>query len=136
MSFLLDTNVLSEAMRPKSDPRVSNWFANTSEVEIFISVLSIGEVRRGIEKLDPSPRRDKLEGWIDRDVISGREHRLLPISLAVAERWGRLLAEVGRSLPVVYSLIAATALHHDLKLVTRNRRDFAIPGLIVVNPWD
>lgn len=82
------------------------------------------------------PKQQTLQLWIDVELVAELGHRLLPISLAVAERWGWLLAEVGRSLPVVDSLIAATALHHDLKLVTRNRRDFAIPGLVVINPWD
>jgi predicted nucleic acid-binding protein len=102
----------------------------------FLSVLSLGEVRHGVERLPVGARQEQLRVWLENDLQSVFEGRLLPVTFAIAERWGRLRAEVRRSVPAVDSLLAATALHHDLRLVTRNEKDFAkFPGLAVVNPW-
>ena len=136
MSYLLDTNAISEASRPKPNARVMRWLNQLRIDEQYLSVLTFGEIRNGIERLKDGPRREALRLWLDRDLQARFGARLLPVTAPVADRWGRLRAEVGRSVPAIDSLLAATALHHDLRLVTRNEQDFArYPGLIVVNPW-
>ena len=95
----------------------------------------MGEIRKGIESLIDRKRREKLRLWLDHELSGWFEGRVLRIDLAVADRWGRLLAEIGRPVPTVDSLLAATALHHDLRLVTRNAKDFYYPGFEVIDPW-
>lgn len=136
MSYLIDTNVVSELARPKPDPRVVAWFGRAPYATLHLSVLSFGELRAGVERLQPAARRERLRTWLEQDLPAWFGDRLLPISTAVADRWGRLVAEHRRPLPAVDSLLAATALHHDLRLVTRNVADFGFPGLAVVNPWE
>ncbi|MDA8088860.1 MAG: type II toxin-antitoxin system VapC family toxin, partial [Nitrospiraceae bacterium] len=102
---------------------------------LFISVLTLGEIRKGVEALADKKRKERLRLWLERELPVWFEDRVLPVDLAVAERWGRLLAEVGRPVPTIDSLLAATALHYELRLVTRNSRDFDYPGLEVINPW-
>lgn len=135
MSYLLDTNVLCELARIRPSERVLEWFRRTPDTALHLSVLSLGEVRRGVERLAAGPRRERLRGWLERDLPARFAERLLPVTADVADRWGRLLAEAGRPAPAVDSLLAATALHHDLRFVTRNERDFRFAGLVVVNPW-
>ncbi len=136
MSYLLDTNVLSELVRRKPDATVLRWFQGTPEERLHLSVLSLGELRFGIEMAKGGARRERLRVWLERDLPDRCSERLLSITPAVADRWGRLLAEVGRSVPAIDSLLAATALAHGLRMVTRNVRDFRFPGLQVVNPWE
>lgn len=136
MNFLVDTNAISELRRKRPDPRVLAWFASMADECLYFSVLGVGEIRRGIEKLAVSEQRSLLLTWLEHELIPWFGERLLAIDLAVAERWGRLLAEAGRPLPTVDSLLAATALVHDLTVVTRNATDFALPGVRVLNPWE
>jgi predicted nucleic acid-binding protein len=136
VSYLLDTNVISELVRPRPQAAVLDWFADTPNEALFLSVLTLGEIRKGVEKLNDAPRREKLRVWLEHDLRDWFGARILPVDAAVADRWGRLLAEAGRPLPSIDSLLAATALHHELRLVSRNARDFAYPGLVVVNPWE
>lgn len=136
MNYLLDTNVLSEPMRPRPDRRVKGWVQAVPESSLYISVLSVGEIRRGVEELPAGPRRTRLATWLDVDLPEWFEARLLPVTVEVADRWGRLLAEVGRPVPAVDSLLAATALHHGMVVVTRDVEDFRFPALTVINPWD
>ncbi|GIW52047.1 MAG: ribonuclease VapC [Gemmatimonadales bacterium] len=135
MSYLLDTNVISELARSKPSPRVTKWFRGIPDEALHVSVLTLGEIRKGIERLPAGTRREKLRLWLETDLTQWFEDRILPIDQGVADRWGRLLAEVGRSVPAVDSLLAATALHHELRFVTRNKADFDFPGLEVVDPW-
>ncbi len=135
MSFLLDTNVVSEAVRRNPDKAVIAWLDQVPGEALFISVLTLGEISKGIEALTDKKRREKLRIWFDHELPGWFEERVLPVDLAVADRWGRLLAEVRRSVPTIDSLLAATALHHDLRLVTHNVKDFDYPGLEVINPW-
>lgn len=136
MSYLLDTNVISEHTRPRPNANVVAWLRTLPIEEQFLSVLSVGEIRNGIERLDDERKRERLRLWLERDLHGLFGDRLLAITARIADRWGRLRAQVGRSVPTVDSLLAATALQHDLRLVTRNERDFlAYPGLVVVNPW-
>jgi len=138
VSYLIDTNVISELVRPKPDAAVLDWFSRTPDEALFLSALTLGEIRKGVEKLtspEEAPRREKLRLWLEHDLRDWFGPRILPIGPDVADHWGRLLAQAGRPVPAIDSLLAATALHHDLRLVTRNTRDFDYAGLEVINPW-
>jgi hypothetical protein len=135
MSYLLDTNVISELVRPKPAKIVLEWFENIPSEALHISVLTLGEIRKGIEQMPDGMRREKLRLWLEHDLIDWFSTRVLQVDMPVADRWGRLLALAGRPLPSIDSLLAATALHHELRLVTRNQKDFNYPGLEVINPW-
>ncbi|MDA8171667.1 MAG: type II toxin-antitoxin system VapC family toxin [Nitrospiraceae bacterium] len=135
MSYLLDTNVVSETIRRQPNKLVIGWLEQIPAEALFVSVLTIGEIRKGVEGLADKKRREKLRLWLEHELPAWFEGRVLPVDLAVAERWGRLLAQAGRPVPTIDSLLAATALHCDLRLVTRNAGDFDYPGLEVINPW-
>jgi hypothetical protein len=135
MSYLLDTNIISETIRLQPNKLVMGWLQQIPGEAIFVSVLTLGEIRKGIERLTDKKRREKLRLWLEHELPAWFEWRVLPVDIAVADRWGRLLAQAGRSVPTIDSLLAATALHHELRLVTRNARDFDYPGLEVINPW-
>jgi toxin FitB len=135
LSYLVDTNVLSELARARPAASVLAWFAGVAETQIYLSVLSLGELRRGVERLPAGRKQEGLRRWLEHSLPERFEARVLPIDLAVSERWGRLCAESVRTLPAIDGLLAATALCHDLRIVTRNERDFADIGVTVVNPW-
>lgn len=136
MSYLLDTNILSELTKPKPNPRVLAWFAATPSDALHISVITLGELRSGVERMPDSKRRESIRLWLEQTLADWLGDRALPVSAAVADRWGRLNAQVKRPLPAIDSLLAATALTHNLRIVTHNTRDFALPGVDVVDPWD
>jgi predicted nucleic acid-binding protein len=134
MPFLLDTNVISEIRKPSPDARVEEWFALIFPDDLFLSVLVVGELRQGVQSLarrDPVQARS-LEHWL-RELVESFHDRLAPITVGIADRWGRL--NVPDPLPVIDGLLAATALEHDWTLVTRNVSDFAASGARVLNPW-
>ena len=133
--FLLDTNVVSELVRPRPDSKVTAWVAATDEELLFLSVMTFGEIRKGIALLKDPARRAALEAWLDRDLTLRFDRRILPIDHAVADRWGQLSAASSGPLPVIDGLMAATALHHNLTLVTRNTKDVAGTGVTLFNPW-
>jgi predicted nucleic acid-binding protein len=139
LGFLLDTNVISDLMKPRPNRRVTEWIDATSEELLHLSVITIGEVRKGIDLLnDAEPKRAALQSWLDRDVRVRFAGRLLVFDDAVAERWGQLeaLAKKRRlTLPTVDAQLAATALHHGLTFVTRNTADIAPTGVPIFNPW-
>ena len=135
MSYLLDTNILSELRRKAPNAGVVEWCSRRPTSTLFLSVLTLGELRKGVERLVDEPRRTRLVDWLEGEVPACFSGRVLDIDAAVADCWGRLLAKAGRPLPAVDSLLAATAIHHELSLVTRNSRDFELPGLTVINPW-
>jgi len=137
--FLLDTNVLSEIVRPKPHSGVVQWVDSTDESLLYISVLTLGEIRKGITLLPEGRRRVALESWLDHDLVVRFSSHILPVDLAVAERWGRLAGSKAAKkspLPVIDGLLAATALHHNLTLVTRDSNHAAITGVDVFNPWE
>jgi predicted nucleic acid-binding protein len=134
--FLLDTNTVSELQRKHPSQAVLDWFAATDDHRLHFSVLSIGEIRKGIEKLEQGMKRAALGDWLEQVLLPWFGPRLLPVDLAVAERWGRLCVEAGRPLPTIDSLLAATALAHGSTLVTRNLSDFYLPIVYAVDPWD
>lgn len=136
--FLLDTNVISELIRPRPDAKVAAWISSTDENLLSLSVLTFGEIRKGIAALPATARRARLEAWLDHDLALRFAGRILPVDQPVADRWGRLSAEVASKrmvLPVVDGLLAATALHHNLTLVTRNSRDIEPTSVPFFNPW-
>lgn len=135
MSYLLDTNVISETVRPRPDKQVLDWFDKTPDDALHVSVLTLGEIRKGIEKMAQTEHRERLRIWLEHNLPDWFEDRILPVDNHVAERWGVLSAELGRTPPAIDSLLAATALHHGLRLVTRNEQDFDFPSLEVINPW-
>lgn len=135
MSYLIDTNILSELSRKSPNAAVVEWFAERPAGRLHLSVLSLGEIRKGIESLPSGKRKSRLVDWLETELPAFFGERVLPVDIQVADRWGRLVAQVGRPVPAIDSLLAATALHHDLALVTRNVRDFAYPGLEIINPW-
>ena len=135
MSFLLDTNVVSEIARPRPDKAVLAWFDSVGDERLYLSVLSLGEIRKGVDRLPPSERRARLTAWLEQDLPGWFGPRLLPIDGPVADRWGRVLAASERSLPAIDSLLAATALVHGLALVTRNLADFEGTGVTLIDPW-
>jgi len=135
MSYLLDTNILSELVRQKPEKSVIEWVQAIPTEHLYISVLTLGELRHGAEKLSERKRKETLSLWLENDLRTWFQNRVLAISSDVADKWGHLLAKMKRPLPVVDSLLAATALHHDLKVVTRNEKDFSYPGLEIINPF-
>jgi predicted nucleic acid-binding protein len=136
--FLLDTNVISELTRPQPESRVTDWLGSIDETQLYLSVLSLGEIRRGVSALAPGHRRTRLENWLVTELPVRFAGRLLPIDAAIADRWGQvagLAQSRGKPLPVIDGLLAATALCHDLKIATRNVQDFLIPGVLSFDPW-
>ena len=137
--FLLDTNIISELVKPKPEANVTEWVENTDESLLYLSVLTLGEIRRGIAALPQSRRRATLEAWLDKDLRARFEGRLLVIEQEVADRWGLLTAAARNSgivLPVIDALLAATALEHNLTLVTRDTGQIPSMGVAVFNPWE
>lgn len=135
MSYLIDTNVLSELRRKSPDPGVVSWFSQRPPTTLHLSVLTLGEIRKGIEGVGDEVRKQTLIDWLETDLPTFFTGRILDVNGAVADRWGRLVAAAGRPLPTIDSLLAATALEHDLVLVTRNTKDFAGLPVEVFNPW-
>lgn len=136
MSYLIDTNVLSELRNRKADANVVTWMHARPRQSLYLSVLSLGEIRKGIEGVADPAFRQMLTDWLDVQLPNYFIGRVLDIDAAVADRWGRLQASAKRTLPVIDGLLAATALEHDLTLVTRNSKDFIGLGVQLLNPWD
>ncbi|MEA2115251.1 MAG: type II toxin-antitoxin system VapC family toxin [Thermodesulfobacteriota bacterium] len=134
MSYLIDTVVLSELRKKNRSKRVVNWFRSTRSVDIFLSVVTIGEIERGIKQQQRNNEEfsQELAKWLD-GILLHYTDRILPVSINVARRWGTLSAEIGNSGADI--LIAATALEHGLSVVTRNQRHFTPTGVPVVNPF-
>jgi predicted nucleic acid-binding protein len=139
LSFLLDTNVVSEWVRLRPDAKVVAWLAEADEDQVFMSVVSFAELRRGVELLPAGPRREGLERWVVDDLAARFDGRVLDIDPRVADAWGRITARAkgaGRSLGAMDAFFAATAETHQLTLVTRNVRDFEGLGISVLNAWE
>jgi predicted nucleic acid-binding protein len=136
--FLLDTNCVSELVRVKPEPRVLKWMEAADEGMLYLSVLTLGEIRKGVAALPQDRRRTRLEAWLEVELQERFSGRTLPIDAAVADRWGLLAAEArrkGKALAVIDGLLAATALHYNLTVVSRNAGDFSIAQVPVLNPW-
>jgi len=139
MTFLLDTCVISELVRPRPDEKVVRWVDSVDERKLFLSALTLGELEKGIAKLTDSPRKTELRGWLEHDLAERFSGRILPIDTEVAVVWGKTQGEAeraGMKLPVIDSLLAATAKVHRLTLATRNVADFDRCDATVFNPWE
>ena len=137
--FLADTNIPSELTRPNPDARVVAFLAGIEKERLYLNVLTLGEIRKGVASLADGNRRRLLEEWIQSTLKPWFANRILPVTEQIVDRWGLLAAEAkrrGEALPVVDGLIAATALEHDLTLLTRNVRDFSGTGVSILNPWE
>jgi len=137
--FLLDTNVISELVRPQPARRVTEWMEAADEDLLYLSVLTLGEIRKGAALLAQGKRRTHLETWLDVELPGRFSNRVLPIDAAVADRWGLLASEArrrGKPLAVIDGLLAATAIHHNLTVVSRNAIDFMDAQVQVLNPWE
>jgi predicted nucleic acid-binding protein len=137
--FLLDTNCISEIVRVKLEPRVMDWMEAVDEALLYLSVLTLGEIRKGLAGLPQSKRRTQLETWLEVELQARFSGRILPIDGAVADRWGLLAAEAkrkGKALSTIDGLLAATALRHNLTIVSPNVSDFTNTQVPVLNPWD
>jgi tRNA(fMet)-specific endonuclease VapC len=138
VSYLLDTCVISEFVARQPSQAVLAWLDAVPEDQLYLSVLTLGELKRGVERLAESPRRQALHDWLHGELVDRFEGRLLPLDTAVMLTWGALIARLekrGRLLPAIDSLVAATALQANLALVTRNVRDFEATDVRLVNPW-
>jgi toxin FitB len=137
--FLLDTNIISELVKPRPEPAVVRWVEEIDEDLMYLSVLTLGEIRKGVAALPHAARRVELEAWLESDLRLRFSKRILPIDEDIASRWGALAGQAqkdGRGLPVIDGLLAATAIHHNLTLVTRNTSDIASTGALLFNPWE
>jgi toxin FitB len=138
MRFLLDTNVISEGLKPRPNPGVTAWGLQQSAQDLFVSALSFGEIRRGVELRFHDARRARIDDWLSNILPIQFRGRILPVDEEVALEWGRISAQgqqQGRVLPAVDGLLVATALVHGMTLVTRNERDCAGRGVPTLNPW-
>lgn len=138
MSYLLDTSVVSELIKPTPHSGVLDWLKGCDEDELFLSVLTIGEIEKGIAKLGDARRKARLVNWVRKDLIVRFGTRLLPVDVEVAARWGTINGQserLGQSLPVIDSMIAATCLVRKLVAASRNRVDFERCGVECFDPW-
>jgi len=136
--FLLDTNCISELVRPQPELRVLEWIEATDEAMLYLSVLTVGEIRKGLAGLPQGKRRTQLETWLAVELQARFAGRILPIDAAIANRWGLIAAEArrrGTAVSVIDGLLAATALDRNLTVVSRNARDFTSAQVPVLNPW-
>ena len=139
MSFLIDTNVLSEWIKPRPNAGVIAWLHETDEDRTFLSVITLTELRYGIERMPAGNRRDRLDDWMVNELPLRFEGRILPVDPAIADACGRVVARseaAGRRMEVADALIAATAHVHRLTVVTRNTSDFEAAVTNILNPWD
>jgi toxin FitB len=136
--FLLDTNVISELIKPRPEPKVTEWIDATHEELLFLSVLTLGEIRKGVVLLPRSARRTALDAWLSKELPLRFSDRILTVDQEVADRWGHLYGLTGSrgvQVSVIDGLLAATAIQHNLTLVTRDTRDVAATGVQLFNPW-
>ncbi|BAY41558.1 plasmid stability protein StbB homolog (plasmid) [Nostoc sp. NIES-2111] len=138
MNYLLDTCLISELVVKQPNQQVIDWLDAQVPQTLYLSVITIGEIAKGINKLQASKRKDSLLTWLNETLPNRFESRILNIDASTMVLWGNLVGQLelsGRPLPVMDSLIAAIALRHSLSLVTRNENDFAPTGVVIFNPW-
>lgn len=139
MKYLVDTCVISELIKKQPNPKIVQWLAKVEESSLFMSVLTIGEIHKGIEKLPESRKKEKLHDWVRYDLEERFQNRILDFDLQTAVIWGRIQAHSelsGKAMPAIDGLIAATGLSYDLAVVTRNSTDMEISGVTLINPWE
>jgi predicted nucleic acid-binding protein len=138
MAFLLDTNLISEWVKPQPNPGAITWLAGIDEDRVFLSVVTLAELRSGVERLVAGARRARLEHWLVEGLPARFEHRIMPIDAPIADLWGRIIQRglaAGRLIGATDGFIAATAARHSLTLVTHNTSDFDPLGLSLLDPW-
>ena len=138
MNYLLDTCVISELVAQRPNQRVVEWVDSIEEERLYLSVIAIGEIRKGIEKLPDSRRKAALEEWLNDHLLVRFGERIVAIDTGVMLKWGQLagaLESAGKTMSAIDSLLAATALHGNFSLVTRNEEDFKHAGVSIINPW-
>jgi toxin FitB len=138
MTFLLDTNVVSEWTKKEPNAGTIAWLSNVAEDEVYVSVVTLAELRRGIERLPAGRRRRSLDQWLIEELYPRFDGRIIFVDIAIADRWGRIVAQRearGRPIPIMDALLAATAEVHSLTLVTRNEADFRTTVKSLLNPW-
>ncbi|HKJ40413.1 MAG TPA: type II toxin-antitoxin system VapC family toxin [Anaerolineales bacterium] len=138
MRYLLDTCVISELVAKQPNPRVLNWIDSIDADGVYISVITVGEITKGIEKLPNSKRKQELIDWLENELLIRFQDNMIELDINILIQWGKLNARLelsGQRAPAIDSLIAATALEHSLILVTRNESDFAETGVEILNPW-
>ncbi len=138
MNYLLDTCAISEFAKRQPERQVVQWLASADELSLHLSVISVGEIQKGVACLPDSLRKDALAQWLQGELVQRFGERLLPLDADTLLVWGSLIArleKVGQVMPAIDGLIAATALHHDLTLVTRSQSDFEHSGVEIFNPW-
>lgn len=138
MNYLLDTCVISELVAKHPNEEVIGWVDSLDAEQVYLSVITIGEIRKGIEKLPNSKRKTTLEAWLNTDLLTRFSGRIIGFDIPVMLTWGQLmgkLEQAGKKMAAIDSLIAATALHSGFTLVTRNEEDFKNAGIPIVNPW-
>lgn len=139
MKYLLDTCVISELAAKQSNPKVVEFVDSLDPDDVYLSAITIGEITKGIERLPKSKRKHELETWLKEDLLIRFEGKIVSLDVDVLVTWGILtgrLETTGRILPAIDSLIAATVLYHQFKLVTRNVDDFTGTGIEIINPWE
>ena len=139
MNFLLDTNVVSEWTKLRPNPGVIEWLAEIDEDRVYLSVVTLAEIRFGIDRMAAGVRRDRLNEWLRVELPGRFEQRIVTVTSQLADGWGQALAHgyaVGRPVSAMNALIAATAVHHEFTLVTRNVSDFETFDIPVINPWN
>jgi tRNA(fMet)-specific endonuclease VapC len=138
MTYLLDTCLISELVAKQPNQKVLDWVDAQMPERLYLSVITIGEIAKGICKLTPSKRKESLTTWLNETLPNRFENRILTLDVSTMVLWGNLVGQLeqnGRPLPAMDSLIAAIALQHSLSLVTRNEKDFAGTGVVIINPW-
>jgi len=138
LKYLLDTCVISELVRPQPNKNVTQWFRLQKERDLYLSVLTFGEIRKGIDKAKDIIHKDKLNLWVEKDLYLRFKGRILPIDLSVANKWGKTqaIAELkGLPMPTIDGLIATTGLVHNCIVVTRNTADMQQSQVELLNPW-
>lgn len=138
MNYLLDTCVLSELVAKKPSNNVLTWLDRINEQQLFLTAITIGEIQKGIEKLPESRRKREFSDWLNDDLLTRFEGRIISLDIGVMLTWGRLVGQLeakGQKMPAIDSLIAASALHHHFVLVTRNEADFVNSNVNIYNPW-
>lgn len=139
MKYILDTNVISEAINKQPNLQVMNWLRVIDAQELYLSVVTVGEIKKGVEKLPESYRKQTIKNWFENDLLVKFDVRILTLDLSIILVWGKLIGELeqkGRKLPALDSLIAATAKYYDYTLVTRNEKDFAGIDITIFNPFE
>jgi toxin FitB len=138
MNYLLDTCVISELVSKRPESKVINWIDSILDTHLYLSVITIGEIRKGVEKLPDSKRKTLIRSWLEDQLLIRFHSRIVPIDTDLILTWGQLvgmLEATGKQMAAIDSLIAATALHNRFTLVTRNVEDFKNAGILILNPW-